>query len=827
MDSAGGYACPQSHVMGEGERKMKHKELIDQMTLEEKAAILSGRTVWETREVKRLGIPSIFLSDGPHGIRKQAGAGDHLGLNASLEATCFPTAATVANSWNEQLGEEIGEALGEEAQAMEVNVLLGPGLNIKRSPLCGRNFEYFSEDPYLSGKMAAAYVRGIQKKGVYACLKHFAANSQELRRMSMDSVVDERALREIYLTGFEIAVKEGHAKSIMSSYNKINGVYANEDRHLLKDILRDEWGFDGFVVTDWGGSNDHVKGVEAGSNLEMPAPGLDSAREILRAVENQTLDTEELDACVDDLLDAVLTLKKLALPGAGFDQEAHHRLAKKAAVESAVLLKNEGNILPLKPKTKTALIGDFVFTPRYQGAGSSMVNPTKVEALAQTADSYHLQVVGMARGYQRNGEPDEEQLKEAVELAKKADVVIYAFGLDELSESEGLDRSHMRIPENQIRLLKELYRANPNIVGILSGGSAVEMPWHTCCKAILHGYLTGQAGAGALLDLLTGKANPSGRLNETYPLRYEDTPAFHYFPSKERTAEYRESIYVGYRYYDTAKAAVQYPFGHGLSYTKFAYSNLKVTAEGITLTVTNTGEMDGAEVVQMYVGLPEAEVFRPEKELKGFAKIFLKKGESREVSISFDDKTFRYWNDKTGGWETEGGSYTIMVGASVMDIRLTGSVSIAGTTKTNPCTKEELPSYYTGKIRQVEDTEYTKLLGRPIPDGSWSGELGRNDAICQMYYAKSWLARAIYRWLTAMKKKSEAKGKPDLNILFIYNMPFRGIAKMTNGTVSMEMVDGMVLAVNGHFFRGLGKITGGYFRNARANRAYEKKLMTD
>lgn len=827
MDSAGGYACPQSQVMREGERKMKHKELIDQMTLEEKAAILSGRTVWETREVKRLGIPSIFLSDGPHGIRKQAGAGDHLGLNASLEATCFPTAATVANSWNEQLGEEIGEALGEEAQAMEVNVLLGPGLNIKRSPLCGRNFEYFSEDPYLSGKMAAAYVRGIQKKGVYACLKHFAANSQELRRMSMDSVVDERALREIYLTGFEIAVKEGHAKSIMSSYNKINGVYANEDRHLLKEILRDEWGFDGFVVTDWGGSNDHVKGVEAGSNLEMPAPGLDSAREILRAVENQTLDTEELDACVDDLLDAILTLKKSALPDAGFDQEAHHRLAKKAAVESAVLLKNEGNILPLKSKTKTALIGDFVFTPRYQGAGSSMVNPTKVEALAQTVENYHLQVVGMARGCQRNGEPDEEQLKEAVELAKKADVVIYAFGLDELSESEGLDRSHMRIPENQIRLLKELYQVNPNIVGILSGGSAVEMPWHTCCKAILHGYLTGQAGAGALLELLTGRANPSGRLNETYPLRYEDTPAFHYFPSKERTAEYRESIYVGYRYYDTVKAAVQYPFGHGLSYTKFAYSNLKVTAEGITLTVTNIGEMDGAEVVQMYVGLPGAEVFRPEKELKGFVKIFLKKGESREVSISFDDKTFRYWNEKTGGWETEGGSYRIMVGASVMDIRLTGSVSITGTTKTNPCTKEELPSYYTGKIRQVEDAEYTKLLGHSIPDGSWSGELGRNDAICQMYYAKSWLARAIYRRLTAMKKKSEAKGKPDLNILFIYNMPFRGIAKMTNGAVSMEMVDGMVLAVNGHFFRGLGKIIRGYFRNARANRAYEKKLMTE
>lgn len=810
--------------MTEKERQMKQKELMDQMTLEEKAAILSGRTVWETREVKRLGIPSIFLSDGPHGIRKQAGAGDHLGLNASLEATCFPTAATVANSWNEALGEEIGEALGEEAQALDVQVLLGPGLNIKRSPLCGRNFEYFSEDPYLSGKMAAAYVRGIQKKGVYACLKHFAANSQELRRMSMDSVVDERALREIYLTGFEIAVKEGHAKSIMSSYNRINGVYANEDRHLLKEILRDEWGFDGFVVTDWGGSNDHVKGVEAGSNLEMPAPGLDSAREILRAVENGTLAAETLDQCVDDLLDAVLTLKKNAAPGSPFDQEAHHRLAKKAAVESAVLLKNEESILPLKSKTETALIGDFVFTPRYQGAGSSMVNPVKVEAMAQIAESCDLQIVGMARGYQRNGGPDEKQFREAIELAKKADVVIYSFGLDELSESEGLDRSHMRIPKNQIHLLEELYQVNQNIVGVLSGGSAVEMPWHVCCKAILHGYLAGQAGAGALLDLLTGRANPSGRLNETYPLCYEDTPAFHYFPSKERTAEYRESIYVGYRYYDTTKTAVQYPFGHGLSYTQFRYSGLDVSEKGITFVVTNTGAMDGAEVAQMYVGLPDTEIFRPEKELKGFSKIFLKKGESREVAIPFDDKTFRYWNEKTGGWETEGGSYRIMVGASVSDIRLTGTVEVTGTTEHIPYEKEELPSYYKGTIRQVEDGEYTRLLGHPIPDGSWKGELERNDAICQMYYAKSRLARRICRYLEARKKKSEEKGKPDLNILFIYNMPFRGIAKMTNGAVSMEMVDGMVQAANGRFFRGMGKIIGGYFRNAGANKRYEKKL---
>lgn len=804
---------------------MKQEELIRRMTLEEKAAILSGKTVWETREIARLGIPSIFLSDGPHGLRKQAGAGDHLGLNESLKATCFPTAATIANSWNPALGEEIGEALGEEAASMDVNVLLGPGLNIKRSPLCGRNFEYFSEDPYLSGKMAAAYIRGIQKKGVYACPKHFAANSQELRRMSMDSVMDERTLREIYLTGFEIAVKEGHAKSIMSSYNRINGVYANEDPHLLKDILRNEWGFDGIVVTDWGGSNDHVKGVAARSNLEMPAPGLDSARQILAAVEKKELSMEELDTCVDDLLDAIVTLKDGKKPvRKAFEAEKHHNLAKKAALESCVLLKNEENILPLKAGARVAVIGDFAFTPRYQGAGSSMVNPTKVEAAETLIAGYDLQAVGMTRGYQRNGEPDEEELKKALHLAEKSDIVLYFFGLDELSESEGLDRSHMRIPKNQIALLEEMQKVNKNIVGILSAGSAIEMPWHTCCKGLLHGYLNGQAGAGAVLDLITGKANPSGRLNETYPIRYEDTPAFHYFPSTQRTSEYREGIYVGYRYYDTADIPVQFPFGYGLSYTQFSYTDLEVDGQGVSFTLTNTGNMDGAETAQLYVGLPGAEIFRPQKELKGFLKVFLKRGESRRVTIPFDDKTFRYWNVKTGSWETEGGNYQIMVGANVEDIRLSGRILIAGTGSGSPYRKETLPSYVSGRITKVSDQEYEKLLGHPIPDGSWKGMLDENDAICQMYYAKSPLARFLYKRLTTRKEKSEKAGKPDLNILFIYNMPFRGIAKMTNGAVSMEMAHGMVDAANGHFWRGMKQVIGGYFRNARENKKYEALL---
>lgn len=801
---------------------MKHQDLIEKMTLEEKAAILSGKNVWQTREIDRLNIPSVFLSDGPHGIRKQVGEGDHLGLNASLEATCFPTAATIANSWNEALGEEIGQALGEEASAQEVNVLLGPGLNIKRSPLCGRNFEYFSEDPYLSGKMAAAYIRGIQSQGVYACPKHFAVNSQELRRMAMNSVVDERTLREIYLTGFEIAVKEGNAKAIMTSYNEINGTYANENKHLLQDILRKEWGFDGLVVTDWGASNDHVKGVQAGSDLEMPAPGLDSARELIKAVQTGTLKEEDIDECVDSILEAALSTNKKKIRN--FDKNAHHTLAKKAACESAVLLKNEGNILPLLKNEKVAVIGDFAFEPRYQGAGSSMVNPTSIETIEKIIDGYELQITGLSRGYKRSGEIDEVMKKDALELAASADVVLYFFGLDELSESEGLDRSHMRIPQNQIDLLESIVKVNPNVVGIMSAGSAVEMPWHYCCRAILHGYLNGQAGATAIMDILTGKVNPSGRLNESYPLKYEDTPAFRNFPSTERNAEYRESLYVGYRYYDTAKVRVKYPFGYGLSYTTFVYSDLRINENGVEFMLTNSGKRDGAEVAQLYVGMQDSKVFRPYKELKGFKKIFLKAGESQKIQIPFDDKTFRYWNIKTDQWEIEEGNYQIIIGTSIADARLTGGIYKKGTTDILPYEKKELPSYYSGMIQKVDAEEYARLLGYSIPNGKWTGELGINDAICQMYYAKSGIARFVYHRLTAMKKKSEDNGKPDLNILFIYNMPFRAIAKMTGGMVSMEMVEGIVQAVNGHFWKGLGKIIGGFFRNRKENRKYEALL---
>ena len=803
---------------------MKHRAIIEKMTLEEKTAVLSGKNTWETRAVKRLEIPSIALSDGPHGIRKQAGAGDHLGLNASLPATCFPTAATIANSWDEGLGEALGQALGEEAAAQGVDILLGPGLNIKRSPLCGRNFEYFSEDPYLAGKMAASYVRGIQSRGVHACPKHFAVNSQELRRMAMNAVVDERTLREIYLTGFEIAVKEGGARSIMTSYNQVNGTYANENKHLLQDILRGEWGFGGLVVTDWGGSNSHTAGVAAGSDLEMPSPGLDSARELAAAVLEGRLAEDDLDSCVDRLLEAVLTVKGERKTFRTFDQETHHLLARRAAAESAVLLKNQEKLLPLKAGTKVAVIGDFAVEPRYQGAGSSMVNPIQVETMERVIGDSQLSVVGISRGYERNGDPDDILKKEAVDLAENAEVVIYCLGLNELGEAEGLDRSHMRIPQNQIDLLETLAKVNENIVGIISAGASIEMPWERNCRAILHGYLSGQAGASAMVDILTGDVNPSGRLSETYPIKYEDTPSFRNFPSTERNAEYREGIYVGYRYYDTSMVRVQYPFGFGLSYTEFSYSDLQVDEDGVTFTVANDGDCGGAEVTQLYIGLPESAIFRPYKELKGFKKVFLKAGERKKVRIPFDDKTFRYWNCRTNKWETEGGNYLIMVGACVADIRLSGRLERKGTTGELPYDREQLPSYYSGLIQQVGEREFETLLGHPVPDGKWSGELGINDAICQMYYAKSRLARLAYRCLTKRKKKSEDKGKPDLNILFIYNMPFRGIAKMTGGMVSMEMVNGIVEMVNGHFFSGLKVVIAGYIRNSAANKREEARL---
>ena len=784
---------------------LKYGEIIKQMSLEEKALMMSGKNTWETVDFEKYGIPSMMMSDGPHGLRRQAGAGDHLGLNGSLPATCFPTAATIANSWDEKLGEEIGEALAEEAVTMDVNVILGPGLNIKRSPLCGRNFEYFSEDPYHAGKMAAAYVKGIQSKGISACPKHFAANSQELRRMASDSVVDERTFREIYTTGFEIAIKEGKAKSIMSSYNEINGVYANENRHMLQEILVDEWGFDGYVVSDWGGSNDHALGVMNGSHLEMPGTGKSGMRDIVHAVKEGTLPEEVLDQRLDELLNVIFATHQATVDGKGkqFDVEGHHALARKAAEESVVLLKNKDDILPLKPGTKVAVIGDFAKTPRYQGAGSSLVNPTKQpEAILDVINESGLVMTAYEQGYIRNRKPNATLAKSAVEAAKNADVVLVFAGLDEISESEGLDRTHMHMPQAQNELIDEITAVNSNVVVVLSAGSSIEIPWFDYVKGIVHGYLGGQAGASAMMNVLTGKACPSGKLNETYPLHYEDTPAFHYYPSKERSSEYREALYVGYRYYTTVGKKVRFPFGYGLSYTKFAYKNLRVEKDGVTFTIENTGSVTGAEVAQLYVGKQSETIFRPVRELKGFARVTVAPGEEKEVHILFDDKTFRFYDTRTNTWEVESGTYQIMIGSDAETMVLEGSLEVEGTVANGGYSKEILPEYFSGKIENVDDIEYRELYGREIPDGSWSGEIQMNDAVCQLYYGKGIFGKLFYGVLKLLLKISEWQGKPNLNVLFNYNMPIRGYAKMTGGFVTMEMARALTEMANGHRIKG-------------------------
>ena len=797
--------------------------LLKELTLEEKCALLSGAETFKTRGMPQHGIPQIWLSDGPHGLRKQAGESDHLGLNPSVPATCFPTASAIANSWDAALGEKIGAALGEEAAAQEVSVVLGPGLNMKRNPLCGRSFEYFSEDPYLAGKLAAGYIRGIQSKGVAACPKHFAVNSQETRRMASDSIVDERTLREIYLTGFEIAVKEGHPRSIMSSYNLVNGTYANENKHLLMEILRGEWGFDGAVITDWGGSNDHALGVKNGSTLEMPAPGGDSVRELLAAVESGKISESDIDARLSELLPLVFDTKA-ALDAAPreFDAAAHHALARRAAAESLVLLKNEGSLLPLAAGSKVAVIGDFAKNLRYQGAGSSMVNSTQVDVLLDKLLDSELNVIGYQQGFDRHGKPDAALQKSACELATQADTVILCMGLDEIAESEGLDRSNLRLAQNQVDLLQAVAAVNPKIVVVLYSGSVVETPWLDNCQALLYAALGGQAGAGAVADALTGKVNPCGKLAETWPLAYADVPSAADFATRRKTVEYREGLYIGYRYFTTAEKAVRFPFGYGMSYTTFAYSDMAADEQGVSLTVTNTGSVAGTEIVQLYVAKKNSELFRPAKELKGFARVTLAPGEKQRITIMLDDKAFRFWNVKANRWEIEGGEYELLVGASVEDIRLCEEISVHGTATVHPYEDRDLDCYYKGNVLSVSDADFEKLLGHPIPNGKT--RIDRNLTLGELNHARSPLGWLVWLVLTILLDASYKRGKPDLNILFQYNMPLRALAKMTNGAISMGMVDGIVMELQGFWILGLVRVIYEAIKNVVLNAQMEKRL---
>lgn len=673
------------------------EKVLQEMTLEEKAQMCSGRDFWQTQDIERLGIPSVMMCDGPNGLRKQLGEGDHLGINESIETVCYPTASAFASSFDKGLLQELGEALGEECRAEQVGMLLGPGINMKRSPLCGRNFEYFSEDPYLAGKLAAAYIKGLQKMGIAACVKHFAANNQETRRLSGSSEVDERTLRELYLPAFEMAVKDGKVRSVMCAYNAVNGVYCAENKELLTDILRKEWGFDGFVVTDWGAVKDRVKGLLAGVDLEMPGSTVGKTKHIVEAVKDGTLEEGVLDEAVRNVLQFVkeaVENQETASENHLREKETFDRIkaSKKSgdfAKECAVLLKNEG-VLPLSKEKKIAFIGEFAEKPRYQGAGSSHINVKHpVSALScmkdWTNNGAEKCKISYARGYEADADlVNEELMREAVGLAEEADCAVIFAGLPESYETEGCDRTSLSLPANQNALIHAVAKVQKNCVVVLHGGSVMEIPWEEEVSAILCMHLGGNDVGRATVDLLFGKANPSGKLAETWPLHLEDNPSFLNFPGEDGIVEYREGIFIGYRYYDKKKMQVRYPFGHGLSYTNFAYSDLKLNRMEMTnydtLTVSckvkNTGSCVGKEAVQLYVKIPGSAVRRPEKELKGFEKVELQPGEEREVSFLLDKRAFAYYEPKIHDWFVEDTAAEILIGASSRDIRLSETVQI-------------------------------------------------------------------------------------------------------------------------------------------------------
>lgn len=665
---------------------MDIQKLLSEMTLEEKCSLLSGADFWHTKAVKRLGIPAMMMSDGPHGLRKQDQTGDHLGINDSIKAVCFPTACATAASFDREAVRAIGREIGKACQHEDLGVILGPAVNIKRSPLCGRNFEYFSEDPYLAGEMAVSLIDGVQSQGVGTSIKHFAANSQEHRRMSSDSVIDERTLREIYFPAFEQAVKRAKPWTVMCSYNKLNGTHASQNRELLTGVLREDWGFDGLVMSDWGAVSDRVAGVPAGLDLEMPSSGGSNDRRVMKAVQEGRLSEEAVDVAAGRVLQMVDRYLTSRRPDTPWDKEAQHALARQIAAECMVLLKNEDNILPLHEGEKLAVIGRFAAQPRFQGGGSSHINSFRVESLMDALEG--MPGITYAQGYDvKDEEPDEALIAQAVEAAAHADKAVIVAGLPDSFESEGYDRTHMRMPRCQVELIERVAKVNPNVVVVLYNGSPVEMPWLPCAKAVLEGYLGGQAVGGATRDVLFGTVNPCGCLPESFPVKLEDNPSYLTYGGEGDVAVYAEGVFVGYRYYDRKKMDVLFPFGHGLSYTTFAYANLRLSADRIrdtdTLTVsvdvTNTGKRAGKTVVQLYVGDRESEVFRPVRELKDFAKISLEPGETKTVTFTLSKRAFAYWNVKLHDWFVESGAFTVEIGRSSRDIALSAEVYVEGT----------------------------------------------------------------------------------------------------------------------------------------------------
>ncbi|MBD5536208.1 MAG: glycosyl hydrolase [Lachnospiraceae bacterium] len=750
---------------------MNVKDIVRKMTLEEKAGLCSGADFWRTKEVERLEVPQMMVSDGPHGLRKQEETADHLGLDESVKAVCFPAGCATAASFDRKLLRTLGETLGKECQAEGIGVLLGPAVNIKRSPLCGRNFEYFSEDPYLAGQMASSYIKGVQSKGVGTSIKHFLANNQEHRRMSSSSEVDERTLREIYLPAFEEAVKKAKPWTVMCSYNRINGVYAAQNKKYLTDVLRGEWGFDGFVVSDWGAVNDRVADLEAGLELEMPSSFGINDKKIVEAVENGELSEEVLNKAVERILSIVDRSVENRKEGVSYDKEEDHRLARRIAAESMVLLKNDG-VLPLRKGARIAFIGEFAEKPRFQGGGSSHINTFKTESAWEMADRSH---VIYAQGYStKENKLDDTLLSEAIRAAALAETAVVFAGLPDAFESEGFDRTHMRLPEYQNELIEAVCNANPNTVVVLHNGSPVEMPWIHKVKGVLETYLGGQAVGGAVVDVLYGDVNPSGRLPETFPLKLEDNPSYIFYIGEGDKVEYREGVFVGYRYYDKKKMEVLFPFGHGLSYTSFQLSNLKLSKKKMedteelqaTVEVKNTGRCAGKEVVQLYVAAPEdGDVIRPVRELKGFEKVELAPGERKTVSFRLGKRAFAYYDAEISNFRVPTGDYRIEIGRSSRDICLSEEVTVTDTSgKRQPITMDTT----LGDILKLSGAKeiVEKMIKRMgIADSGNDGNLGEGTAD---------MAAAMQRY-----------------------MPLRSALSFSGGQVTLEQVEEILERLNG------------------------------
>lgn len=755
------------------------KQIISEMTIEEKASLCSGLDFWNTKAIERLGIPSIMVTDGPHGLRKQQEGADHLGIYNSVPSTCFPSAVGLASTWNKELINKVGVALGEECQAENVGVLLGPGANIKRSPLCGRNFEYFSEDPYLSSEMAASHINGVQSQGVGTSLKHFAANNQEHRRMSTDAIVDERTLREIYLASFEGAVKKAQPWTVMSAYNKVNGEYASQNDYLLNDILKDEWGFEGFVVSDWGAVDERVPSLANGLELEMPSSYGIGEKKIIEAVKSGQLKEEKLDRAVERLLYIIFKAVDNKKDNAVYNKEAHHQLAREVARESMVLLKNEDCILPLKKEGTIAVIGGFAKTPRYQGGGSSHINPTKLENILEEIENVSGKNTNVlyAGGYDLSSDSvDNNIINEAIEVAAQADTAVLFVGLPDRYESEGYDRDHLRMPENHIKLLEAISEVQSNIVVVLSNGAPIEMPWIGKVKGILEGYLGGQALGGAIADLLFGDANPSGKLAETFPQVLSDNPSYLNFPGEGDKVEYKEGLFVGYRYYDKKNIEPLFPFGFGLSYTSFEYSNLTINKQeihdndtvSVSVNLKNTGSAAGKEIVQLYVKDIASSVIRPEKELKGFEKVELQPGEEKTVIFTLDKRSFAYYNVELNDWHVETGEFEIMIGKSSKEIILKDSINVQST--------------FTIRKLIHRNTTVGDLLSEP-----------NSAPIARELLAKANESNPLIN----MSKAEENSEAAEMMAAMMQYMPLRAMVNFSQGAFTEEMLGEMIEQLNG------------------------------